>query len=229
MEGNQGGWPWSVAKAVALTFPAQGCFSNCLCVAEHVYFHCCGVHCFLGCSFMAGFHHKVTFMYLIIAVSKLSFCPVFSYLSPAWEMLLDLLFLWMIILVNLLDILILLWYCSELSKCYFSPSNAGYYSSDVVCSGLPIFLKFQHHSDTLHQAEYYPCEHFRMLMNFGGGNSLSNHRLHDSLLTCCSSTYSFAFLSNRENKFVLLPLDAYNTEHINVSIILFQTKQHRNI
>ena len=63
-----------------------------LCVAEHIYFHCFGVHCFLGCSFITGFHYKVTFMYLILAVSKLSFWSVFSYLSPAWGMLFDLLF-----------------------------------------------------------------------------------------------------------------------------------------
>jgi len=158
LAGNQSGWPWSVSKAVALPFPAQVCFLNYLCVAERVYFHCCGVHCFLGWSFMAGFPHKVTFIYLMIAVSKLSFWPVFSYLSPAWEMLFDLLSLWMIITVNLLDILILLWYNSQLSKCYLSASNAVYSSSGVVCSGVPIFLKFQHHSDSLPQAEYYPCE-----------------------------------------------------------------------
>jgi len=151
-------------------------------------------------------------MYLMIAVSKLNFWSVFSYLSPTWEMLFN-----------------LLWYCSQLSKYYFNPSSAVYSSSSVVCSGLPIFLKFHHHLDTLHQAEYYPCEHCRMLMNFGGGNSLSNHRLYDRLLTCCSSIRSYAFLSNRENKFVLLPLDACNTEYINISVILFQAKQHRVI
>jgi len=168
-------------------------------------------------------------MYLMIAVSKLNFWSVFSYLSPTWEMLFNLLFLWMIILINPLDILILLWYCSQLSKCYFNLSSAVYSSSSVVCSGLPILLKFHHHLDTLHQAEYYPCECCRMLKNFGGGNSLSNHRLYDRLLTCCSSTHSYAFLSNRENKFVLLPLDARNTEYINISIFLFQAKQHRII
>jgi hypothetical protein len=78
----------------------------------------------------------------VIAVSKLIFWPMFSYLSPVWEMLFDLLFLWMIILVNPIDVLILLWYCSQLSICYFSPNSAVYSSSGVVCSGLPIFLKF---------------------------------------------------------------------------------------
>jgi len=222
LAGNQNDLHWSVPKAVALTFPAQGCFSNCLCVAEHLYFHCCGVHWFLGCSFITGFHHKVTFMYLIIAVSKLSFWSVFSYLSPAWEMRFDLLFLWMIILVNPLDILILLWCCSQLSRCYFSPSSAVYSCSGVVLTGLPIFLKFQHHSVTLNQAEYYYCEWFKMLMNFSGGNSQSNHRLYDRLLNCCSSTYFFAFLSNRENKLVLLSLDACNTDCIN---LLFYSNQ----
>lgn len=133
--------------------------------------------------------------------------------------------LWMIILVYPLDILIQLWYCSQLIKCYFSASSAVCSSSGAVCSGLPIFLKCQHHLDTLHQAEYYPCERFRMLMNSGGGNSLSNDKLYDRLLTCCSSTCSFDFLSNRENKFVLLPLDACNTECINIFIILFKAKQ----
>ena len=134
----------------------------------------------------------------------------------------DLLLLWMIILVNPLDILILLWRCSQLNRCYFSSSSAIYSSSGVVFSGLPIFIKFQHHWDTLYQAEYYHCECFKMLRNFSGGNSQSNHRLYDRPLTCCTSTYFFAFLSNREKKFVLLQLDACNTDCINVSIILSQ-------
>ena len=134
---------------------------------------------------------------------------------------------WPVVLVNdysckSLNILLKLWCCSQLSRCHFSPSSAVYSSSGVVFSGLPIFLKFQHHSDTLYQAEYYHFECFRIQMNFSGGNSQSNHRLYDRLLTCCSSTYIFAFLSNRENKFVLLPLDAFNTDCINVSIILLQ-------
>jgi hypothetical protein len=92
--GRKSGWlALKCFKGCCLDFSGSWLFLDCLCVAERVYFHCCGVHCFLGCSFMAGFHHKVTFMYLVIAVSKLIFWPMFSYLSPVWEMLFDLLFL----------------------------------------------------------------------------------------------------------------------------------------
>jgi hypothetical protein len=54
----------------------------------------------LECSFMAEFHYKVNSLYLMVAISKLHFWSVFSYLFPISEMLFNVFFLCTIIFID---------------------------------------------------------------------------------------------------------------------------------